>query len=299
MGGKSLWWSWTAPASGPVTISTCGSDFDTVLAVYTGNAVDALSLVASNNNSVCSGVSNVQSQVQFNAIAGTNYQIAVDGFKYAAEPGARSGNITLSIAYQATAFAQWDFNSSIPDTNTLTGTLSPSLGSGVATYVGGVSAASSGAFAGGSAIDPNSVDNSGWNSANYPAQGTGNKLAGVQFNVSTVGRHDLSISWDQRSSATGSKYTRLQYSTNGVNFIDVPSATSVSAVAFESKSNNLAAVTGINDNPNFAFRIVAEFESTAAGTTNPNYVGVTSGYGTAGTIRFDMVTVWGTPIQLP
>ena len=35
-GGTSVWWRWTAPASGWVEINTTGSDFDTVLAVYTG-----------------------------------------------------------------------------------------------------------------------------------------------------------------------------------------------------------------------------------------------------------------------
>ena len=44
-------------------------------------------------------------------------------------------------------------------------------------------------------------------------------------------------------------------------------------------------------------RLLSEFESTATGNTNANYVtfgGAT--YGTAGTIRYDLVTVWGTPI---
>jgi len=35
-GGKSVWWTWTAPQNGTVTISTEGSGFDTLLAVYTG-----------------------------------------------------------------------------------------------------------------------------------------------------------------------------------------------------------------------------------------------------------------------
>jgi hypothetical protein len=32
-GGKSVWWTWVAPANGLVTVSTQGSTFDTVLAV--------------------------------------------------------------------------------------------------------------------------------------------------------------------------------------------------------------------------------------------------------------------------
>ena len=41
-GGKSVWWSWTAPAAGNVTINTNGSNFSTLLGVYTGSSVDAL-----------------------------------------------------------------------------------------------------------------------------------------------------------------------------------------------------------------------------------------------------------------
>ncbi len=36
-GGSSVWYRWTAAASGPVTIDTCASDFDTLLGVYTGS----------------------------------------------------------------------------------------------------------------------------------------------------------------------------------------------------------------------------------------------------------------------
>src|SRR5438552_1669252 len=45
-GGHSIWWSWTAPATGDVTIDTAGSAFDTLLGVYTGASVSALTLVA-------------------------------------------------------------------------------------------------------------------------------------------------------------------------------------------------------------------------------------------------------------
>ena len=47
-----MWYSWTAPVSGPVTMDTCKSNFDTILAAYTGSgAIDSLSQVASDNNS--------------------------------------------------------------------------------------------------------------------------------------------------------------------------------------------------------------------------------------------------------
>ncbi|MGB9604195.1 MAG: S8 family serine peptidase, partial [Limisphaerales bacterium] len=49
-GGKSLWWSFTPNLSGLVTINTDGSDFDTLLAVYTGNSITNLRLVVANDD---------------------------------------------------------------------------------------------------------------------------------------------------------------------------------------------------------------------------------------------------------
>ena len=75
-GGKSVWYRWTATRAGQAVFSTCGSDFDTVLAVYTGTAVDSLThLVSSNNDGDCGS----SSQLSFVASAGTQYHIAVDG----------------------------------------------------------------------------------------------------------------------------------------------------------------------------------------------------------------------------
>jgi len=74
--GKSVWWSWTAPADGEVEITTDGSDFDTVLGVYLGGSLSTLSPVASNDDRSQRLVS---SRVRFLTSAGTNYQIAVDG----------------------------------------------------------------------------------------------------------------------------------------------------------------------------------------------------------------------------
>src|SRR5262249_28825938 len=84
-GGKSVWWTWMAPASGQVTIDTQGSTFDTLLAVYTGASVDHLSGLVSNDDSG----GGTTSQVTFAAQAGTAYHIAVDGYN------GSSGNIVL------------------------------------------------------------------------------------------------------------------------------------------------------------------------------------------------------------
>jgi hypothetical protein len=91
LGGASVWWSWTAPASGHVVIDTQGSDFDTLLGVYIGSALTNLVTVASNDDV---STNQLTSSVTFTAKAGTPYQIAVDGFD--GEPG----DIQLNIAMQ-------------------------------------------------------------------------------------------------------------------------------------------------------------------------------------------------------
>jgi hypothetical protein len=73
---RSVWWRWTAPQTGAVTFTTQGSAFDTVLAAYTGSAVNALSLVAQDNDAGGGGAS----RIVFMAQAQTTYHLAVDGF---------------------------------------------------------------------------------------------------------------------------------------------------------------------------------------------------------------------------
>lgn len=73
-GGHSVWWRWTAPAAGPVTIDTCDSSIDTLLAVYTGTSVGALALIKSSDDAC-----DVASSVTFTAASGQLYSIAVDG----------------------------------------------------------------------------------------------------------------------------------------------------------------------------------------------------------------------------
>jgi hypothetical protein len=69
-------------------LNTTGSDFDTLLAVYTGNSVSNLLQVAANDDSG----GGLTSAVIFDALSGTNYWIAVDGYEGA------TGAIVLNLA---------------------------------------------------------------------------------------------------------------------------------------------------------------------------------------------------------
>jgi hypothetical protein len=85
-GGSSVWIAWTAPFTGVATFSTRGSSFDTILGVYTNTTLASLREVASDDDS--GGFAT--SQVVLNVMAGTQYQIAVDGL------GGATGQIVLS-----------------------------------------------------------------------------------------------------------------------------------------------------------------------------------------------------------
>jgi hypothetical protein len=74
--GRSAWYTITPATTSQITVATAGSDYDTVLAVYTGSAVNGLTPLACNDDT---GSGNA-SQLQFTGQAGTSYRIQVSGF---------------------------------------------------------------------------------------------------------------------------------------------------------------------------------------------------------------------------
>jgi hypothetical protein len=93
-GGRSVWWKWFAPANGTVTLDTRKSYFDTLLGVYTGTTVAALTTIASSDD-IDPGVVQASS-LTFTATGGTTYFFAVDGFD-----GDNAG-ISLNLAFTST-----------------------------------------------------------------------------------------------------------------------------------------------------------------------------------------------------
>jgi hypothetical protein len=75
---RDIWYRWTAPCSGPVTMDTFGSGFDTVLSAYPGAPCPptATSQIACNDDAMFT----LQSQITFPAVAGTSYLIRLSGF---------------------------------------------------------------------------------------------------------------------------------------------------------------------------------------------------------------------------
>ncbi len=79
--GSDIWYNYVASFTGTLVISTCNSNFDTVIAVYGGcdvdNCVDNLTIRACNDNAP--GCSGVASALTLNVVAGKCYKIQLGG----------------------------------------------------------------------------------------------------------------------------------------------------------------------------------------------------------------------------
>jgi len=98
--------------------------------------------------------------------------------------------------------------------------------------------------------------------------GTSNTNNGrnLTFNVSTVGFSSIIFSLATQGTSTGFNSNQFQYSLDGTNFIDFGSpyvpATAFGSVPFVF---TLTSITGLNNNPNAAFRIVFNGATTSTG----------------------------------
>lgn len=192
--------------------------------------------------------------------------------------------VAISAPVHALTFTRWNFNSD---------NLIPNIGTGTANTVGGATGTS---FFAGTTTDLG-VPNQAWSTAAYPAQGIGSKTAGAQFATSTVGYQNIIVTWEQRNSGTASRYGQFQYSTDGSTFVDfsAPFVDGGNAV-FQTNTVNLSSIIGVNNNSNFAFRLVSAFDPT---TGSISYTVTSGGYGPAGTRRFDLVTANGDATAVP
>lgn len=126
--GKTLWWSWTAPANGLAVLNTAGSVFKRInlnpsvdepgplVAIYLGESITNLTLIASNTvlslvgtpprppRSVWSG----RPEFAFSALEGIAYQISVDGIRQS------TGTVALALNLLQSPPQNDNFSNSIP-----------------------------------------------------------------------------------------------------------------------------------------------------------------------------------------
>ncbi len=85
-GGASVWYSWTAPASGTASLSACCSFASERVGVYAGDAVDSLTTVAESEFP------------PFPASAGETYLIAIDGTFQPGDGAPRMGSFVVRVS---------------------------------------------------------------------------------------------------------------------------------------------------------------------------------------------------------
>lgn len=211
----------------------------------------------------------------------------------------------VSTSAGAAVIAQWNFNDAQANGG---GTLTPNIGAGTATAIGGVTSTFGSAANNGGSSDPAAASmDDAWVTSSYASQGTGSGTRGVQFNVSTAGYRNLTIDFDQRMSDTASMWWRFEYSIDGVNFTDVGMAggglysltgsgwlNSITAVL--KPAGQKPEVPGTADNRLFAFRMTAVF---APFTQTYLPASPSANYNPIGNARWDMVTINGELIPGP
>ncbi len=102
---NSVWYSWTADADGLLFASTCGSDFDTLVNVYSGTCNDPGIPVACNDDDSACGP---QSLAEVPVTAGQAYLVQVGGY------ASSSGMLKLVLCFQGEDQADGD-DDGLPD----------------------------------------------------------------------------------------------------------------------------------------------------------------------------------------
>ncbi len=186
-----------------------------------------------------------------------------------------------------TTLVNWNFENS---------NLTPSVGNGTLTFTGGTAVlwTKTGIIPGSTIIDQGVYEigkieqGIGMQTYNYPLQGSNSKKAGIQINTSTLGYKNIKFEADVRHGGTSANLFVLQYTVDGVNWIDANSFTSNSGDTWYLRSYDLSSISTLNNNDKFGLRYVSSL--------NPNlYIatGVIDSkvYATSGPVRFDNISI--------
>jgi hypothetical protein len=163
--------------------------------------------------------------------------------------------VAASQAALADELAVWNFNDSNLNVDRGSGTLTSNIN--VVNLL----------FASGTTNNARQGDIAGQAVSLQGGSGGANNGRNITFNVSTLGFSNIVVSFATQGTSTGFNSNQFQYSLDGINFINfgapyVP-ATTFGAVPLVF---SLAAIAGLNDNPNAAFRIVFNGATSSTGT---------------------------------
>jgi hypothetical protein len=163
----------------------------------------------------------------------------------------------------------------------------------------------------GSPLDPNNPThpnppNWGLQTTGYPAQGQDSGLAGIVVSVPTTGYQNIVVKFDVRWSNTASKFIALEYTTDGgVNWTRarVLEARRGDRWHGDTEANggygalvelDLSGDANVNNNAQFAFRVVTIFDPNTGQYTAANFPNNPNAtYSPNGTLRYDLIEILG------
>ena len=210
--------------------------------------------------------------------------------------------ITLNAQSQ---IALWNYNAIVGAPTAPVADLGTGTSSVVGSLVVGAAATGMDPIINNGCGTQNGVNPGAW--AFTASPGATNESSGVQYNVSTVGFQNIFFTWDQRSSNTAVNTMRVKYTLDGATWLDFVMTDlnttycngvldggrfQNSAVGdnYRRVSVNFSAITGANNNANFAVRVLAAHYQT---TGEFRQTGIPTSIATAGTWRFDNVSIGG------
>ena len=162
--------------------------------------------------------------------------------------------LAVSKAANADELAVWNFNDSDLNVDHGSGTLTSNLN--VVNIL----------FAAGTTNNARQGDPAGQALSLQGGTGNANNGRNITLAVSTAGFANIVVSFATQGTSTGFTSNQFQYSLDGVSFIDFnPPYTPATAFGAVPLVFSLAAVAGLNNNPNAVFRIVFNGATSSTG----------------------------------
>lgn len=199
--------------------------------------------------------------------------------------------IAISSSLNA-QFAQWNFDASVSTPNIGAGTLTL-IGGAIENIQTGTGACNCPYVAG------NPSTGKSLTIKTFPVAGTASGTAGFQFAVSTAGQSSISVSFDNRGSATSSRFQQYQYTTDGTTWIVLGDNAGALTNNFPTSPVSFVMPAACDNKPNFAFRIVSIFNPATNDYQPVGYAATPpSNYAAAGAWRVDNFNVSNGPLSI-
>ncbi len=181
-----------------------------------------------------------------------------------------------SLAQTQHLVALWNFNGD---------TLHPSVGTGTAMAIGGVTTSFS---SGSGSTDPATTGDDALSLAGFPSQGKAADTAGVEFRIDTTGYQNLTLQFDWRASNTASRWLAVRISTDGTVFQTLGRTEITTGGVF---TNSIAVDLRNFPLANHSKNVTLQLVSTVA--SEGRYQAVSGNYSSSGNWRIDSVTITG------